>query len=67
MHADKRRDFKQEHEMSIKSEFMQGVKEGRRKSLTLTKTQRAIYFVIVTSFLIVLSFLIAWAIYFVVV
>ena len=53
--------------MSIKSEFMQGVKEGRRKSLTLTKTQRAIYFVIVTSFLIVLSFLIAWAIYFVVV
>ena len=67
MHAYKRRDFKQEHEMSIKSEFMQGVKEGRRKSLTLTKTQRAIYFVIVTSFLIVLSFLIAWAIYFVVV
>ena len=52
--------------MNIKSEFMQGVKEGRRKSLTLTKTQKAIYFVIVTSFLIAVSFLIAWSIYFVV-
>ena len=49
--------------MSIKDDFLQGVREGRQQAILYDKKQQFIFFVVTSVALLLFAVVIAWAIF----
>lgn len=49
--------------MSIKDDFLQGVREGRQQAILYDKKQQLVFFIITSVALLLFAVVIAWAIF----